>query len=292
MKTDITVYRLNAFSKDPNGGNPAAVVLDADHLHENQMLALAKEIGFSETAFVMGSETCDYRVRFFTPASEVALCGHATIAVYSLMWQLGLISSGTFIQELEAGKLAVYVEKDGKIRMEQTAPEFGDTFLPDEIAPILGLEPDRIHGGGFPIQVVSTGLSDVLVPVASLEALNAVTPDFKTMAAFNKKTETVGFHVFYTETMEPAPLVHCRNFAPLYEIEEESATGSSCGALACYLHTYAGGPLAFTFRQGISMGRPSVIYAALEAEAETVTRVFVGGEGGAAEKMIVSISEV
>src|SRR6185369_17713524 len=81
----IKVFTLNSFAKTQEGGNPAGVVLDSGNLSEVQMLAAAKEVGFSETAFVGKSNKADFKVRFFTPTDEVDLCGHATIATYALM---------------------------------------------------------------------------------------------------------------------------------------------------------------------------------------------------------------
>ena len=89
----IKVYTLNAFTDDVSGGNPAGVVLDADNLTEKQMQGIAKKVGFSETAFVMSSDSADFRVRFFTPSDEVDLCGHATIATFKLLLLKGRIAT-------------------------------------------------------------------------------------------------------------------------------------------------------------------------------------------------------
>ena len=90
------VYRINAFTDNNNGGNPAGVVLDSDSYTAEEMLKIASEVGYSETAFVMRSTQADFKVRFFTPVSEVDLCGHATVATFNLLRDLGVISIGNY----------------------------------------------------------------------------------------------------------------------------------------------------------------------------------------------------
>jgi len=93
------IYRVTAFSDSAHGGNLAGVVLDADSLSEEQMLKIAKEVGYSETAFVMKSTKADFKVRFFTPTDEVDLCGHATIATFNLLRDLGAITVGDYTKK-------------------------------------------------------------------------------------------------------------------------------------------------------------------------------------------------
>ena len=166
----IKVYTLNAFTDDVSGGNPAGVVLDADNLTEKQMQGIAKKVGFSETAFVMSSDSADFRVRFFTPSDEVDLCGHATIATFKLLLLKGRIATGVYKQETLAGILSVEALADGSILMEQSIPEYYEIIEPSEIAKSLGLLVSELSED-YPVQVVSTGLKDIMVPVKSLEAL-------------------------------------------------------------------------------------------------------------------------
>ena len=126
------VYRLNAFAKTEDGGNPAGVVIDAEHLSANQMQAIAKEVGYSETAFVMKSDKADFRVRFFTPTNEVDLCGHATIATFNLLRDLGIVAKGQYTQETKAGVLKIAICED-EVFMEQKLPEFDQILNHDEI---------------------------------------------------------------------------------------------------------------------------------------------------------------
>jgi len=284
------VYITNAFELKGSGGNPAGIVLDAEGLSTPHMLAIAEHVGLSETAFVLPSEVCDFRLRFFTPADEVDLCGHATIAAYSLLHQLGRLAPGSYRQELPAGELGISVSSDGRVSMEQLCPCYSAIFSPDEISSILGIDPGSITVEGLPIQLVSTGLSDVLVPTVSRQALDSVSPEFPAMSEFNKRHDSVGFHVFWLTGQSSGPTAVCRNFAPLYGIEEESATGSSSGALACYLAKHWERNDHFEFQQGFSIGRPSHIEADLTYTGDTISHVIVSGYAGDADKKIIRIS--
>lgn len=272
------VYTLDSFTKDNNGGNPAGVVLDADGLSDIQMLNIAKQVGFSETAFVHKSDRATFKVRFFTPNSEVDLCGHATIATFSLLRSKGLIDNGVFLQETKAGILNIVVDHE-IVYMNQALPKYYDLLDKLEIAGSLNISSNDCLGN-LPVQIVSTGLKDVIVPVKSIGILLSIQPDLGKIAELSKKYNIVGFHVFSLETKFDGT-AHCRNFAPLYDINEESATGTSNGALACYLHNYGvinkKYPYDFVFEQGYSMGKPSEILVHLKIEENIINEVQVGG---------------
>ena len=120
----IQVHTLNAFAKTENGGNPAGVVLNASDLSDEQMLEVAKKVGFSETAFVQKSDNADFKVKFFTPSAEVDLCGHATIATFYLLGNKQVIQPGDYKQETKAGILNIEILHDGSVLMDQNTPIF------------------------------------------------------------------------------------------------------------------------------------------------------------------------
>lgn len=275
---DIQAFTLNAFAREPGGGNPAGVVLNADNLSDKQMLNISAEIGFSETAFVEKSDRADVKVRFFTPASEVDLCGHATIATYFFMGSTGRLRPGRYTQETRAGILPVEIRPDGAVFMDQSLPQFLECVDKAELADSLGIS-EEMFLPDLPAQIVSTGLRDILIPVKSMERLLTIHPDMRKVTEVSRKYGVIGYHVFTLETVGKAK-AHCRNFAPLYEIPEEAATGTSNGALACYLFQH--GILAesaenLIFLQGDSMGRPSEIRAELTVDGGEIRRVRVGG---------------
>jgi len=232
----INVYTLNSFAKTKEGGNPAGVVMNADSLSEEEMRKIAAVLGFSETAFVLQSNVADFKVRFFTPNEEVDLCGHATIATFYAMSSLNLLKQGKYEQETRAGILGIEIHNDNFVMMNQSIPVFSEVIDKDEVADSLNISPSQITADLL-VQVVSTGLRDIMVPVRSIEILDAIKPDMKKVKEISQKYNTVGYHAFSLESLHGAD-AYCRNFAPLYGIPEESATGTSSGALGCYLYQF------------------------------------------------------
>ncbi len=287
----ITAYTLNSFAKTPDGGNPAGVVLNADALTEKQMKKIAKIIGFSETAFVMQSDKADFKVRFFTPKEEVDLCGHATIAAFYTLASKEQIAPGKYKQETKAGVLSVEASENLTVMMEQKTPSYSEIIEKAEIADSLNIAVEELQAD-LPVQIVATGLRDIIVPVRSIDILNSIKPDFEKVSDISRKYNTVGYHVFTTETLYGST-AHCRNFAPLYSIPEESATGTSNGALACYLFKYgiinADQPGHIIIEQGYSMNKPSEILVSLKTDDKDILKVWVGGQALNLKETVVDI---
>lgn len=281
---EIKVALLDAFTAKEGGGNPAGVTEVSENLSVEQMLNIAKEVGFSETAFVSPSKVADFRVRFFTPAAEVDLCGHATIATFAYLLKVGRIKAGVFTQETGAGILNVEVKESGDVFMEQAHPVFSDVIPKEEVAESLGILVDDLSDI-FPVQIVSTGLRDIIIPLKTLKTLKSLKPDFEKIKQISKKYEAVGYHVFTLQT-ENEGTAHCRNFAPLYDIPEESATGTSNGALACYLWKYESDKVqadeTLIFEQGYTMGKPSEIKGLLKINLadkdRKIEKILIGGK--------------
>ncbi len=276
----VKVYTINAFAKAKQGGNPAGVVLDADQLSEGAMKKIAKIIGFSETAFIMKSNKADFKIRFFTPNEEVDLCGHATIAAFSVLLKTECINPGTYTQETKAGILAVEVDDNGIIMMTQSNPSFYEIIDYEEIADTLDINVDDFNRL-FPCQIVSTGLKDILIPISNIEILDTIKPNFEKVAKLSKKYDVIGYHMFVLDSVSNSN-AYCRNLAPLYGIDEESATGTSSGALACYLYKYGVFDTLqchnITFEQGYSMNMPSEINVKLNVKESDICEVKVGGK--------------
>jgi PhzF family phenazine biosynthesis protein len=276
----IKAYTLNSFAKSIEGGNPAGVVLNADHLSEKDMKKISGIIGFSETAFVMKSDLADFKVRFFTPNEEVDLCGHATIATFYALSKIGYIKPGKYSQETKAGILNAEVKEDLSIMMDQNTPSYYEIISKEEIADSLNITTDEMLEE-LPVQIVSTGLRDILVPVKNMEILNSINPDFEKVAEISSKYNTIGYHIFTLESLYGS-MAHCRNLAPLYGIPEESATGTSNGALSCYLFKYgkinSDHTSHIVIEQGYSMEKPSEIVVSLTTEEKEIVQVKVGGK--------------
>jgi len=291
---DIEVYTLNAFSYQEQGGNPAGVVLNASHLSTAQMQDIAHQIGFSETAFILPSAVADYQIRFFTPNHEVDLCGHATIASFYLMANQACIRPGTYQIETLAGRLDVHIQEDHYVFLTQTVPQFDIEIDREEIADSLGISVSEFTVD-LPVQIVSTGLRDIMVSIRSLSVLQRIQPDMAKIKTISQKYNVVGYHVFTLDTTSDA-IAQCRNFAPLYDIPEESATGTSTGALLCYLHQYNRIPVTantpFIFEQGYTMNLPSRLLATLQLNTQgSIESVQVGGLAAHIQKRSIHLSE-
>lgn len=272
------IYTLNSFTNVKTGGNPAAVVLDADNMTKEEMQKVARKIGFSETAFIKKSKTASFKIDFFTPNKQVDLCGHATIAAFTLLREKNYISEGKYTQETLAGILSITVEKN-TVYMQQNLPEYYNAPKPEQIADCLNISSTEIDQK-LPVQIVSTGLKDIMVPIKKIDTLLKLQPNFDQIKKLSSTFDCVGIHAFSLETLHNSN-AHCRNFAPLYDIYEEAATGTSNGALACYLYDngiFSSSPsLSLKFEQGDILKRPSEIFVKLETENKYIKNIFVGG---------------
>lgn len=257
---------VDAFTEEAFSGNPAGVIfLGGDPFpEEERCIKLAAELRFSETAFVRQLTQTEYAVRYFTPVCEAALCGHATVASFSFLRERKLCGLGDMLVHTASGDIRVTVERDCvwlDMAEANTVCE-ADEATADELYTAYGLPARRGVRGMLP-KVVSVGLADVMLPVESAEELAAAVQDEAAVSEISRRLSVTGVHMFCLDGGEFA--ARCRNFAPLYGIPEECATGTSNGALFHYLleHGFIG-PSPARFIQGESMGRPSVITAKLE----------------------------
>lgn len=271
----MKVYVMDSFSDRIFGGNQAGVVLADKALEPAVMQQVAAELKHSETAFVWQTEEGN-RLRYFTPAGEVDLCGHATVAVFALLRRLGRIEDGTHKALTRAGALEIKVS--GETVWMDMAPPKTLGILPEESweelygAYGLTLE-DR--PADLPPEIVSTGLADIMMPVRDHETLLRAVQDERTVTELSRRFDVTGVHMFCLG--EEA--VYCSNFAPLYDIPEECATGTSNGALTYYLYerSLVEPERENLFLQGEHMERPSRILSRLTVQDGAV-RVRIGGQ--------------
>ena len=265
---------VDAFTDRIFGGNPAGVVLlpeGADFPDDETMRQTAAELRYSETAFIKPLGGNRFQIRYFTPAAEVELCGHATIGSFHALRDMGLVADGNrCINETLSGTLEIVVDKDA-ILMDMAKPQaFESLDTPEQLAElyrVMGLS-DKGQGtvaekAGLSLlsRKVSTGLTDIMMPVANEAELEKIAPDFTALTELSRRYNVVGVHAFTVNTADG--LIHARNFAPLYDIDEEAATGTSNGALVYYLYLNGLVELdkVYTVVQGEKMGRPSRISA-------------------------------
>ena len=275
----MELYVADAFTTTRFSGNQAGVALlgEGDFPEERLMRALAGELKHSETAFVRQTGEKSFHIRYFTPAEEVDLCGHATIAAFTVLRDTGAIAPGDYALHTRSGDLEIGVGADA-VWMDMAAPKDGQGFSEEEQAELYaayGLTlADRPEG--LEAQAVSTGLMDILLPVKDLEALDRAAQNEAEVTRLSQHYDVVGVHMFCPHTLGAA--AHCRNFAPLYAIPEEAATGTSNGALTYYLFRrgliQAGADNRFV--QGEKMGKPSEILSRITEDNGGV-KVRVGG---------------
>jgi len=263
----VPFFIVDVFAgEEPYSGNPLAVVLEAESLTDRQMQQIAAELHFSETAFVLppASRHSPHPVRIFTPRQEIPFAGHPTLGTAFVIRSQTPDADQTAISlSLGGGLFTVEYDADTDLyRMAHQAPEFGPTFSPDEIAPMLGIEADAIDPR-YPIQEVSTGLAALIVPLTGLAAARRVQLDRARYDALLERMKAKSVLIFTAETVKPDHQVHVRVFGPAYGIDEDPATGSANGNLAAYLahYRYWGEPsVNIRAEQGMEIDRPSILY--------------------------------
>jgi len=289
--------QVDVFTERPFGGNPLAVFHQAEGLTEEEMQQLAMEMNLSETTFVLPSRApgADFKVRIFTPTSELPFAGHPVVGTHWALARLGRVELREPVTkvcfELGVGVLPADLHVAGgrveRVVMTQDRPRFLDTLEEvGELAAGLGLPPEAITETGLPVQLVSTGIPQMMVPARSLaevQRLAADRLDVATLTRVCRAARTDCVMVFCLETEDAEATVHTRMFAPSLGVPEDPATGSANGALGAYLVRHRVVPVTepttyITSEQGLELGRPSTLYVEVDSRGEEVTAVRVGGQ--------------
>ena len=280
---------VDAFAAEPLAGNAAGVVPDAAGLSEGQMRAVAAELGASETAFLTpGDGDADDRLRYFSPATEVDLCGHATIATYGALFAEGAIDGGERTLNTNVGDLAVAVDDDGTVWMRQQAPtvEVVDVDA-GRLGAALGIDPAALRdvGADLPVAVASTGLPFLVVPVNFFERLGEADPDDEAIERLSAEFDAAGVYAFTFDALEGDSTLHGRAFVPSLGISEDPVTGTASGAVGGYLRhvdAFDGDePDEMAFEQGHFLDRPGHVRVRVEEDGVRVggrTTVALDGE--------------
>ena len=273
----MRAYVMDAFADRVFGGNQAGVALPDRPLEDAVMQQIAAEFKHSETAFVAVNGDGSVTLRYFTPAGEVDLCGHATVASFALLRQEGLIGDGSRIARTKAADLNIEVS-GGTVWMDMAPPQLIRKLTAGEwpaLYAAYGLTTDDRPEGLEP-WIVSTGLADIMMPVRDHDTLMRAVQNEAAVTELSRRYDVTGVHMFCPGG--DACAAYCSNYAPLYDIPEECATGTSNGALtySLYLHGMVRPLEENTFLQGEHMRRPSVIRSRLYDEGGTVN-VRIGG---------------
>ena len=266
---------VDVFAERPLAGNQLCVVPDGAGLDGDTMQALAREIGFSESTFVLSAAGDRYEMRVFTPGAEMPFAGHPTLGTAYLLASEGRIGTHA-TQTVPAGEFEVDVDLEGgRASVRQHTPRFGPTLPHDRVAAAVGLATDDLDPSVEP-QGVYTGLQHVLVLASSPDAVARAWPD---PVAVQDLVDETGSDALYLFAVEGPGEVKARLFAPGVGIVEDPATGSAAGPTGAYLtkHGLAGMPGHLRIRQGEEIARPSVLEADVSVDGDDWEVVVSGG---------------
>lgn len=284
MKT-VNIKQVDAFTTIPFGGNPAGVVTDASHLTDDEKQKVAREMNLSETAFVSTSDVADFKVQFFTPKSEVDLCGHATIGTFSALYEEKKLDSSKniFTQETKAGVLPVEladINGEKVFMMTQPVPKFEDIGLDKKvIAELIGLEGDDLMD--ISPKKVNTGIWWLVFGVKSLDKLMNTNPDLKAIEEISRKYNLVGITPFCLETLDKNYSYHIRAIAPLVGIAEDPVCGTGNGCVASYIihnnQIECKDNINLVGEEGMEVSRPGCVYVSISKENNEISEIKIGG---------------
>ena len=292
MRVDVQI--VNAFIDGEHGGNPAGVVIDADSLGADQKRAVAEMVGLSETAFISTSKVATFKLEFFTPTRQIAHCGHATIATFSLLRQIGRVAEGLSSKETIDGNRDILIRGDMAF-MEQRAPRYSPIPVESELCArvlaSLRIDPTRAPLASEPC-VVNTGNSFLVIQLPTEAAVRALDPDFSAVEQISDELDLIGYYPFSSATRVTGRVAGTRMFAPRYGIREEAATGMAAGPLACFLYDRTGiMKPQMLIEQGrlMSPASPSVITVDLEIRDRNIVRLMAGGRAKSVKSFSVEI---
>ncbi|MFI6936575.1 PhzF family phenazine biosynthesis isomerase [Streptomyces sp. NPDC050287] len=275
------VLRYTAFSTDPDGGNLAGVVLDAGDLDDADMLAIAAELGYSESAFLTappeGLDGRAYTIRFFSPKAEVSFCGHATVATaVALAERTG---PGELVFATRAGTVPVEVAEEGGVlratltSVEPHVEEVADADLAEALGalgwPVADLDP------AFPPRIAFAGARHLVLAAATRARLADLAYDFAGLEALMHRLDLTTVQLVWRES---STVFHVRDPFPVGGVVEDPATGAAAAAFGAYARELGLVPedAVLTLYQGEDLGRPGELTVTLRAGDP---RVRVSGAG-------------
>ena len=299
--------QLDVFTEQPFAGNSLAVFPEAEGVPDEQMLPIAREMNLSETVFVLKPEPAKTateksilrRLRIFTPTREIPFAGHPVVGTWNLLARECVVpkpETGNgwmrIYHEIGIGVLPVDVEfKEGEplqVVMTQGKAEMGpvleDAHEQADLVRSLGLAPEHLDEN-LPIQIISTGMKFLVVPIRALADLRSCRVNAALLAEIYQRHDATGCYAFSRETIEiNAARANARMFAPDDNIPEDPATGSAAGALGAYLVHHGAlrdaaedGVFKFVIEQGDFINRPSRLNIEVRGESGAITEVRVGG---------------
>lgn len=289
-RRELKFIHVDAFTDIAYGGNPAGVVLGANHILDDDMYKIARELNVRETVFVSDSQSADYQFRYMTPTQEVDFSGHATIAAFHALIDEEMIELPSevtmFNLETRVGILQIEIVRNEttgmhEVQITHEKPEFCDTYDSKEIAEALGLSLADIMSL-YPIQTVSTGTPQLMVPVINMSALERIRPNWEILKAISKDVDYRSIHAFTRDTYEVTSDGHARHFAPELGVNEDPVTGSAAGNMGCYMVHYGlidsiNRVTSIVIEQGHYLGRPGKVFVEVQGDRDEINQVKVSG---------------
>jgi PhzF family phenazine biosynthesis protein len=304
----IVLKHVNAFTTTPFQGNPAGVVPEARGLSDESMQSIARELGMPETAFVLPPtlKAADLQIRWFTPAVEVPLCGHATIAAFHALAEdgmHGMRSNGThpFVVQTKSGLLQVSVAKATSgiiVEFQLPIPRFS---VLKRIPPVFAV-PLGVKRGDLDPDLPIARSNYLYLPIRQRSRLWELRPDMKALAQGCRKFGFIGVSLMTFDTIEESSAFHSRFFAPAAGIDEDPVTGSANGPLGVYSFLYgvrkgialpsymlSDDRLEFVGEQGDVIGRKGRVKVRLKVKRGVVGDVRIAGEAVTLFKSALSL---
>jgi PhzF family phenazine biosynthesis protein len=283
MKNSTTrkFMQCDVFADTAGAGNALGVVLNGEHLSSEQMQAFAKFTNLSETTFVLpvSHAEASYRVRIFTPMSELPFAGHPSVGTAHALLEAGVIHAyqGRFIQECAAGLLPIVVEGDGKQRMVSVRAPRARIIAPaSHTKHFIDAVLSNMSLGSLPATLMNNGPSWWCVELRDEAAVRELEPLLNQIATLTNATNAVGLAVFAKSDAADYQWV-VRAFCPADNIPEDPVTGSANAAIAALLHHHNKinpDNRQYIASQGREMGRNGFVHVRIDDEGE----VWIGGK--------------
>lgn len=275
----INFKQVDVFTSTPFKGNPVAVVMNAGMLKTDQMQAIANWTNLSETTFVLpvSNDTADYRVRIFTPGSELPFAGHPTLGTAYALLEDGLITprDGCLIQECGAGLINLRVShphpQEMSIAFELPEPVITtlSTVQINNLEVILGCPVDRC----YPPALVDVGARWIVVKTTDIDTVLATSPDFASLSEHDRTMGVTGVCIYGMCSDDNTIQLEVRSFAPSCGVNEDPVCGSGNGSVAAFLRNYGLGDCRITSNQGQIAGRDGKLELNLSEG-----KIYVGGQ--------------
>jgi len=288
----------DCFSNRRFGGNVGGIVFDSASLDTAHMQQIAREINAPVTGFVMEENKNRVSVRFFMPTTEIAMCGHVTVGLFTHLHEESLKAGHgehNYVMQAPVGDVNIRVDEQEAclptVMMQLTVPSISTSEVDlDALSSALGI-PSSSIATRVPVGIADAGLKHLLVHLASLSEVQNMAPDFQKLTEISRHHGVQTVACFSMQTEDPENTLHVRDFCPAVGVDEVPASGTTNGALAGYLIKHSLVPAEdqrIWAEQGSEIGRASRVCSEIQVQDNELTGLMVGGQAVASIKGILS----